>query len=72
MKRKLETTVAVITKVREFYTTKKVLGLIKVDRLARSEQFGDEVHVYYEDINKFDRVFVNGIEVKPVEKNENE
>lgn len=62
MKTKKDITVGVIRKVREYYETDSRLGgLIKVDRIVNSERFGDDIQVYYQDINKYDRVFVNGV-----------
>lgn len=66
MQLKKDVTVGVISKVREYYTSNVHLaGLIKVDRIELVERFGDEIHVYYKDISRHDRVFINGLEFIP-------
>lgn len=68
MKIKKEVTVGVVEKVREYYVSKtKLGGLIKVDVLEHDVRFGDEIHIYYKEVGKYDRVYVNGIEFEPKE-----
>lgn len=69
MKRKIDITVGVVEKVREYYVSKPlVANLIKIDRIRHTIRYGDEIHVYYDNISQHDRVYINGIEHVPKEQ----
>lgn len=61
--------VGVITKYREYYTaSKKLGGLITLHTITKVEMVGDEIHLNYSQIERFDQVFVNGRKFVPEEK----
>lgn len=66
---KKDVQIAVTEKVREYYVAKPLLGRhIKIDRIVRTEKFGDEINIYYEEGSRDDRIFLNGVEFVPKEK----
>jgi hypothetical protein len=63
----VETSVAVVDKIREYYSVDKRLGgLIKVTRLLYSDRAGHSVHIKVpENFKEYDEYFINGVKFVP-------